>query len=285
MALTATDYLLAGYLAVLTAVIAARGPLADGHVWLLLSNGLFLCLLLAFRRGANQGLTRTLHVFYPLVLLAGFYAAIGVLNDGRGIAAILRNDAVVQRWEQSLFRGQPSFDWIRSRPSALWSGVLHLAYLCYYPLILLPAPILAARSNWAGARRVVFTIMLAFVPCYLVFVLFPVAGPNYACPHPEGVVREVWPARLVYGVLAGGSSVGAAFPSSHVAATFAATVAAWREWPVLGRWMLIPFLMLTVAVVYCQMHYAVDAVSGLVVGLLAGYAAPVLWGARPSPLV
>jgi membrane-associated phospholipid phosphatase len=41
--------------------------------------------------------------------------------------------------------------------------------------------------------------------------------------------------------------------------------------------MLLPFLLLVVAVVYCQMHYAVDAVSGLVVGLGVSVAAPMLW--------
>ena len=34
---------------------------------------------------------------------------------------------------------------------------------------------------------------------------------------------------------------------------------------------LIPALLLPVAVVYCQMHYAVDALSGLLVGLVAGW--------------
>jgi membrane-associated phospholipid phosphatase len=218
-----------------------------------------------------------LHTFYPLILLAGFYSAIGVLNDGRGVEAILARDAVVQRWEAALFGGQPAYDWIRRAPSVFWSGALHLVYLSYYPMILLPGPMLAARGRWDGARRLVFALMLAFVVCYLMFILFPVAGPNYAFPHPTGPVREVWSARIVYDLLEGGSSVGAAFPSSHVAATMAATIAAWRAWPALGRVMLIPFLLLVVAVVYCQMHYAVDAVSGLAVGLGVSVAAPRLW--------
>jgi membrane-associated phospholipid phosphatase len=235
-------------------------------------------MLFLFRRlRADRGPGRALHTFYPLLLLAGFYGAIGVLNDGRGVAAILERDAIVQRWEAALFGGQPAYDWIRRAPSVFWSGLLHLSYLLYYPLILLPGPILALRGNWEGARRVVFATMLAFVACYLVFVLFPVAGPNYAFPHPTGPVREVWSARLVYDLLAGGSSVGAAFPSSHVAATLAATVAAWRAWPALGRTMLGPFLLLVVAVVYCQMHYAVDAASGLLVGIAVCVAAPRLW--------
>jgi hypothetical protein len=277
-ALTATDFLLASYLAAVTGVIVARGPLADGHPWLLLSHALFAVMLAAFLKlPAGRRVGRALHAFYPLLLLAGWYGAIGVLNDGRGVDAILTNDALVQRWEAALFGGQPAFDWIRRAPSVFWSGVLHLSYLAYYPLILLPAPILAARGRWDAARQVVFATMLAFVPCYLVFALFPVAGPNYAFPHPTGPVRDVWSARLVYGILEGASSVGAAFPSSHIAATLAATVATWRVWPALGRAMLPAFLLLLVAVVYCQMHYAVDALSGLAVGGVASLVAPTLW--------
>ncbi|HET7039033.1 MAG TPA: phosphatase PAP2 family protein, partial [Gemmatimonadales bacterium] len=142
------------------------------------------------------------------------------------------------------------------------------------PLVTLPALVLAARDRWTGAREVVFATMSAFVVCYVVFVLFPVAGPNHVFPHPTGPVREVWSARLVYGVLAGGASVGAAFPSSHVAGALASTIAAWRAWPAMGRIMLAPFLLLTVAVVYCQMHYAVDALSGLAVGVAVSAVAP-----------
>jgi membrane-associated phospholipid phosphatase len=278
VALTPTDFLLAAYLAVLSLVLIARGPMADGAPWVLLAHGLFGVMLIGFSRLPPRApVGRALHVFYPLILLAGLYTAIGLVNDGRGIGAILANDAHVQRWEAALFGGQPAFDWIRRAPSTFWSGLLHLSYLTYYPLVLLPAPILAARGRWDAAREVIFATMLAFVACYLVFVLFPVAGPNYAFPHPTGPVREVWPARLVYRLLAGGSSVGAAFPSSHVAATLAATIAAWRAWPAMGRTMLAPFLLLTVAVVYCQMHYAVDALAGLVVGIAVSGVAAQVW--------
>ena len=115
--------------------------------------------------------------------------------------------------------------------------------------------------------------MLAFVLCYVVFILFPVAGPYYAFDQPTGPVREVWSARLIYALLAGGSSFGAAFPSSHVAATTAATFTLWHHWRRLGSWFIVPAILLTIGTVYCQMHYAIDAASGLVVGLMAGWVA------------
>jgi membrane-associated phospholipid phosphatase len=281
MALTATDKLLAGYLGFVTIVLLARGPAAGGAAWLLVAHLLFVVALLAFRRlprnGAGVG--HAIHVLYPLAFIGALYAEIGIINQQVGLTTILRHDAVVQRWEQLLFGQQVSYTWIRQAPSVFWSGLLHFAYLFYYAIVLVPVPVLAARGDWNGARRVLFTMMLAYVACDVVFVAYPVAGPNFAFPHPTGAVREVWSARLVYRALGSGSSVGSAFPSSHVAATVAAVLAVWRAWRPLGALLVVPAVLLTVAVVYCQMHYGVDALTGILVGLAAALPAPWLWEA------
>ena len=65
-----------------------------------------------------------------------------------------------------------------------------------------------------------------------------------------------------------GDSWGAAFPSSHVAASVVATGMALRFWRALGL-VLLPFTAgLILAVVYGQFHYAVDALAGLMVAAL-----------------
>jgi membrane-associated phospholipid phosphatase len=57
-----------------------------------------------------------------------------------------------------------------------------------------------------------------------------------------------------------------------VAAALAATVAAWQASRRLGVALAVATALLTVSVVYCQMHYAVDAIAGLLVGALAAVA-------------
>jgi membrane-associated phospholipid phosphatase len=117
-------------------------------------------------------------------------------------------------------------------------------------------------------RRFVLVVIATFVICYLVFIFFPVAGPYYEFARPEAWFIDNIPARLTYEALATGSSYGAAFPSSHVAAAVAATLAATRSSPRLGLLLVVPTLLLTIGVVYCQMHYGVDALGGLAVGVL-----------------
>jgi hypothetical protein len=51
-----------------------------------------------------------------------------------------------------------------------------------------------------------------------------------------------------------------------VAAALAATLSAGGASRKLGLLLAVPTLLLTVGVVYCQMHYGVDALAGLVVG-------------------
>ena len=275
LALRPVDRLLAGYVTFLTALILWRGPLSDpAYPWLLVMHGLIGIMLWLFTKlKADNAIGNALHDLYPILLLMPFYAEIGFLNRGLGDAAVYANDAVVQAWEARLFGGQISYTWIRDYPSVFWSGLLHLAYFSYYPIVIAGPILLVVRGMRPEARSVVLATMIAFVVCYLWFVLYPVAGPNYTFAHPTGPVREVWSARLVYAVLAGGSSFGAAFPSSHVAATVAATMGLWRVWKTLAAWFVLPAALLTVGTIYCQMHYGIDATSGLALGVVAGMVA------------
>jgi membrane-associated phospholipid phosphatase len=271
VALTAVDKLLAGYLGFLTLLIVSRGPFGDSaNGWMLLMHALFGVMLYLFTRlRETDRLGQALHVLYPIFLLLPFYSEIGLLNAQLAPETVYANDAVIQSWEDVFFRGQVSYSWIRDHPSVFWSGLLHLAYFSYYPIVIFPPILLVLRGRPTDARAVVFAIMMAFVVCYMFFVLYPVAGPNYTFEHPTGPVREVWSAKLVYGILAGGSAFGTAFPSSHVAASTAATVALWHAWKRVGVGVTLPLLLLTVGTVYCQMHYAIDAIAGLAVGLVA----------------
>ena len=269
----AVDRLLLAYLAFVSLVAGWRLVVGTGgpELWALLAmHGLFVALIALCARlpaGARAG--PWLHDFYPLIIIGALYAEIGILNDQVPRATIFQHDAMIQRWEAALFGLQPSRDWIRNAPSVFWSGLLHLAYFAYYPIVLFGPLALALRGQRDEARRVILLMMSAFVLCYVVFILYPVAGPNYVFPHPTGPVRDVWSASLVYGVLAQGSSIGAAFPSSHVAATVATTLGVVQHWRRLG-WLFVPAAaLLTVGTVYCQMHYAIDAAVGLIVGVAA----------------
>jgi membrane-associated phospholipid phosphatase len=70
-----------------------------------------------------------------------------------------------------------------------------------------------------------------------------------------------------------------------VAATVAAALAAYRGSRTLGLALAIPTVLLTVGVVYCQMHYGIDAVAGLAVGAAVAWSLRRVhsWELRPLP--
>jgi membrane-associated phospholipid phosphatase len=268
------DVVLLGYLAVVSSVAIHRAGARPACWWVVAANGLTAVLIALLGRPGLGRVGRTLREIYPLLLLVGLYGQLDVLNTG----GVRVHDGLVQRWELTLFGEQVSREWWRAAPSVLWSTVLHAAYFSYYFVVSIPAFYFLYRGELAAARRFVLAVMTTFVVCYLVFIFFPVAGPYYMFPRPSPWFLDNAAARLVYDTLAEGSSYGAAFPSSHVGATVAAALAAASGSRRLGLLLLVPTILLGVGVVYCQMHYAVDALSGLMVGVVVALA---LWRLTP----
>jgi membrane-associated phospholipid phosphatase len=189
-------------------------------------------------------------------------------------AGSVSHDARVQRWEAQLFGGQPSLEWIRSFPSPAWSTLMHGAYLSYY-LILAAAPLgLWATGRRGETRRTILLTMTTLYVCYAAFLAFPVAGPRYLFPAPENAAAAVPAAVLTRLLLEGASAWGTAFPSSHVAAALVAAACAWRALRPLGAALVPAALLMSLATVYGQFHYAVDALAG------AALAAAVLFAGR-----
>ncbi len=260
------DRLTLVYLVVALAFTLARGPRALPSA-LLLPLGLALVAVVAVAlapRARRAGpLGRLLGEFYPLLLTFGFYTEIGLVN----LAGGLSHDTLVQGWEETLFGTQPSLAWIRSFPSPAWSTLMHAAYLWYYAILAAPLAL------WLGGRRetaraTLFAIMSAFYLCYACFLAFPVAGPRYCFPIAENAATAVPVAALAHRLLRSGSAWGTAFPSSHVAAALVAAVCAWRGWRPLGLVLLPAAVLLAIATVYCQFHYAVDALAGALLAAL-----------------
>ena len=259
------DRVILGYLVIVSGVALWRAPDTPGCWWLLLAHALTALLIFLVQRPGLGPFGRVVREVYPVVLLILFYSELDILNAG----SVRVYDATIQAWDQAIFGEQVSKTLWRDYPSVVASTLLHAVYWCYYLLLLTPVVYFSARRDWFALRRTMFVVIATLLGCYLVFLAFPVGGPYYEFARPDAWFLDNAPARLVYATLASGSSYGAAFPSSHVAATIAATSGAWRGDRRLGAVMLLPAALLTLSVVYCQMHYGIDAIVGVAVGAVA----------------
>ena len=215
---------------------------------------------------------RVISDWYILILVPALYTELAILNvavhNGRYF------DDVILRWEQLLFGGQPSRDMAAAVPSLPLSEFLHFSYIAYYLIIYGPFLLLYLRGRRADHQRAAFTIMLTFFAHYFFFIYFPVQGPRYLFPAPTGVIENGFMYQLAHRILEAGSSRGAAFPSSHVGVSFAQTAMCFV---LLKRWSPLLFILstgLAVGAVYGGFHYATDAVTGFVFGLLLFVVAP-----------
>jgi membrane-associated phospholipid phosphatase len=203
-----------------------------------------------------------LRAWMPLFLLLFLYSEMPVLIQAAGNADT--RDAVVVGWEQAMFGSQPAQEWARANSGTVLSELLHLAYLAYYPIIY-SVPV----ALWFSGRKrdfhgAVFALMLTFVVCFTVYIVFPVAGPRYfwASAAPDGWFRS-----LATWLLEARSSRGTAFPSSHVAVACAQSVLAVRHFGARGAIVPVVTLGLALGAIYGGFHYAVDVVAGAALGI------------------
>ena len=238
---------------------------ASGWPWLVLAHALIIGVALAaprLRQGSAFG--RFLGELYPFFLLLGFYGEIDTLTLHFAHA----HDQLIQRWELAIFGTQVAVAWVRAMPIPALAWVLHGCYLSYYGIVVsMPLGLWFAGRHDALRRGAVALVGTLFL-CYAVFIFFPVMGPRLFFPAAVNAATATLPARMTEWVLSNGNSWGAAFPSSHVAASVVATGAAWLGWPALGRVLAPLTLGLAFGTVYSQIHYGVDAASGMLLGLV-----------------
>jgi membrane-associated phospholipid phosphatase len=258
------DRLFLGFLVIAGSVAAIRGFERPAAWSALIAYALLALLVFLLSRPGLGVFGRALREVYPLLLLVPLYSSLDLLN---GIDQVRVYDGTVMGWEETMFGSQVSRTWWQINPSRFLSVLFHLSYFSYYLIIPLPLVWFAVVRDAASLRRSVLIIFATFLVCYVWFILFPVAGPYYQFPRPEPWFLDNFAARMVYATLSTGSSYGAAFPSSHVAGTVAAAIAGWMGSRTLGLILLIPSILLTLGVVYAQMHYAVDALAGALLGI------------------
>jgi membrane-associated phospholipid phosphatase len=274
-AITLAGKLSVAYLAVMTWPMWMHTR-ATGAVAPLALHLATLAFGMAALAGSRSGL-RLARDWLPLIAGPVMYVELRWIIAALGAA---HQDALVVAWEARLFASNPSATLAPRLHFLPLSELLHLAYASYYALVYVPPLVLYARRARAEFAATMLTLTLVYGACFVAYALFPVDGPRYlvgAAAAPDGPMR-----RFVLALLEQGSSRGTAFPSSHVAASVVAALCALRFQPRVGIVVAILAALLTVATVYGGFHYAVDALVGVMLGVLAWLGSQAVWSALAS---
>jgi membrane-associated phospholipid phosphatase len=286
------DRLLAGY----NAALAGVWTLVAGEAWYapwILSAHLAAVALpwLLVRAGARLSRGgRVLREIYPLLWIVIFWSE---LDQIRTLLHSGANDAAIHALELAVFGEHPSQTWIRAMPELWFSELMHGSYFAYYAAVFLPPLIVGLLGRLDVMRAMTFGLAVTYLACYLVYIAFPVDGPMHTMGRASGPFSDGFFYGLVHWAQGVGDSLGAAFPSSHVAGAVTSVVLAWRWF---GRGvatlLTIEAVGVCLSTVYTQNHYAIDSLAGVVWGLglqlvVAPWLSRVLGGApgaRPRAL-
>ena len=231
--------------------------------------------------------TMLLRVASQMRLLAWWYPDTYELNR------VFNNlDYLVAGWDQILFGCQPALLFSAKFTSPVVSELLHFGYVSYYPIILLTT-LFYFFHRYEEFERCAFIIMASFFIYYVMFDIFPVAGPTYYYKavgldeitkgvfphlgdyfnfHHESLVLPGYGKGVFYKLVADAQASGerptAAFPSSHVGMSTICMLLLFHLRQKRLLLVLLPvYVFLCAATVYIQAHYLVDVFAGWVSGV------------------
>ncbi len=188
--------------------------------------------------------------------------------------------------DQFLFGCQPAVEFSRLCPSIWFSEPFNMGYFFYYPMILVVV-LYYFFFHFQWFEKICFVLVASFFIYYAVYILLPVAGPQFYFPAigMDKVNACIFPAigdyfntndylvpgpgydqGFFYSLVEASQEVGerptAAFPSSHVGISTIVMIMAWRANRKLFCTLLPFYALLCCATVYIQAHYLIDAIVG-----------------------
>jgi membrane-associated phospholipid phosphatase len=148
-------------------------------------------------------------------------------------------------------------------------NLCYSSYYLYMPLILLA---LFYKKRYNDLSQVLSIATWTFLGKFLFYYLLPVLGPRMIPELQSLSFREYsgfFIDRITRMFQSGSGIVGGAFPSSHVGGGVMWTLVSLKYFKKAGLFM-IPFTLgMTVATVYLGYHHALDAIAGLLWGIVS----------------
>lgn len=245
--------------------------------------------------------TLFLRILVQMLMLAWWYPDTYELNR-----SLPNLDHLFARWEQDLFGCQPALLFSQAITNPIFSELMDLGYVSYYPMIVIVA-LYYFLARYEQFGRAAFVILTSFFLYYIIFIILPVTGPQfyYAAVSIEDISKGVFPNvtdwfsthqdvlespgykdGLFYNLVADAHNTGerptAAYPSSHVGISTILLLLLWNN-SKSGKgkrhskgssshalfYILLPFyVLLCFSTIYIMAHYVVDVFAGWISAVL-----------------
>ena len=249
---------------------------ASGHLpnYLSILTGVFILAWLdrSLDPVKNAGLKKILNFIrglYPVLLFGYFFTSSYSVNR------VLFGDWIDPFFygiDHRIFGYYPSLVWAQVYNHPWTSELFHGAYFAYYPMIL-GLPLYFWFKKPQAFKELIFALTFSFYMFYFLFSLLPVVGGRFF-PEAMAQTKVYWAGpfthimALIYNKT---THLGGGFPSSHVGITIVLTISALRHLRPVGYLFAVISVFLSLGIVYCQYHWFVDMLGGIIFGIIGFY--------------
>ena len=270
------DYLFFGYVFITSILLFFSWNDSSNSLELLITRGLIVAgslgIIYLNLRIKNKVLDLIRNV-YPIILSGYFYSETVFYNK-----FIWQNlDQKLIDVDQNIFGFQPSLVFSETFSSKWFSELMYFGYFSFY-LLIIGFVIITYYKLKDESDALIFKFSAAMFLFYLIFGIFPAAGPQFYLPSPEKDLPVAFVFdKIMHFIQANAEQPTAAFPSSHVGVSIIILLLLRKRIPKYFK-IAIPFVcILILSTVYIKAHYAVDVLGGIIIAPIILYLASVLY--------
>ncbi len=238
-----------------------RLPEASLHLGIRLGIVLVI-MIFAFLEKSNETkkLLRIARLLFPFLLLGFLYKETDYINN-----LILSHDLdpFFAGIDTGIFGFQPSLIFAQHFSSNLFADLMYFGYFSYYVLVIFVPAWLYFRVSHETGESASFILIGSFLFYYLIFILLPVAGPQFYFTD----VQVAVPQGYIFGpvmrfIQHNGEGHTAAFPSSHVSICLMIVWICMKNAKKLQVFVIPVAILLIFSTVYIRAHYVIDIIAG-----------------------
>lgn len=216
--------------------------------------------LVYFNNKYDSSLLNFLRYTYPVLFLLYFYGETYFLNN------IFFNyfDSYIIRIESKIFGFLPSEVFNQQFHSRWITEIMHFGYFSFYLIITFFVISYYFLFPHLYEKRI-FSFLFSFFLFYIIFILFPTAGPQFYIQTPEQLPQGYFFTELVQKIIERADNPTGAFPSSHVGMTCIIMFWFFKDFKKAFIFWLPVAIILILSTVYIRAHYAIDAIISLLI--------------------
>lgn len=243
-------------------LILIFGPAIAFSSFLLINRLLFVAafvFIYYLKKHLPADIYQIVNVVVVYTLLSFVYNETAVYNT----LIFSKIDAQLAAIDQGIFGFQPAIEFSKAFSGCFWNELFFFGYFSYYlmPLIVL---YLLWRHQKHKIEEFGFVVIGSFFIYYVLFILFPAAGPQFYYPSPQNSVASCGVFGHIMQWIQGlGESPTGAFPSSHVGVSCVIIIWLLFNYKKYIKYFLPVVVLLIFSTIYIKAHYAIDSFTGI----------------------